>query len=76
VSIFDDVIVGYGPEQIEEIAIHEKPDGSAVVETVTYRPVRVFDKADGLKELHGEAKDRALEAFWAAVDNDSGEIHQ
>ncbi|MGW2932934.1 hypothetical protein ACWDA7_13950 [Streptomyces sp. NPDC001156] len=70
-SIFDDVIVGYGPEQLVDIEVHEKPDGTSVIETVSYKPVKVFQKTDsGLVELFGEAKDRALEAFWAAVDND------
>ncbi|AMW13332.1 hypothetical protein A4E84_29850 [Streptomyces qaidamensis] len=71
-SIFDDVIVGYGPEQIEDIEVHERPDGSSVIETVTCRPVRVWEKRrDGsLVELHDEAADAALDAFWAAVDND------
>jgi hypothetical protein len=71
-SIFDSLIVGYGPEQLHDIEVHDREDGSAVIETVTYRPIRVFEKQPdrSLLELHGEAKDRALEAFWAAVDND------
>lgn len=71
----NDLVVGYGPEQVEDIEIHDQPDGSAVIETVTVRPIRVFEKCpDGsLKELFGEAKTRALEAFWASVNDINGE---
>ncbi|MGW5198619.1 hypothetical protein [Streptomyces spiralis] len=69
-SVLDDLIVGYGPEQLHDIEVHDREDGSAVIEEVTSRPVRVFEKQpDGsLKELHGETKNLALEAFWASVD--------
>ncbi|MFE0451620.1 hypothetical protein ACFW2D_10065 [Streptomyces sp. NPDC058914] len=63
-TALDDYFVGYGPTQIQDVEVHE--DGC--IEAVTTREIRVFDKSNGLKELHGEAKDRALEAFWAAVD--------
>ncbi|ROP53300.1 hypothetical protein [Streptomyces sp. PanSC9] len=65
-----DVIVGYGPEQLQDIAIHDQEDGSAVIETVTVKPIRVFTKtaSGSLEELHGEAKDTALHAFWADVE--------
>ncbi|MDC2953361.1 hypothetical protein PO587_02705 [Streptomyces gilvifuscus] len=69
-SAVDDLIVGYGPEQVEDITIHQDAPGEpAVIETVTVRPLRVFEKCpDGsLKELFGEAKDNALTAFWADV---------
>jgi hypothetical protein len=71
-SIFDSLIVGYGPTQLHDIEVHDREDGGAVIETVTYRPIRVFEKQpDGsLKELFGEDADRALDAFWQAVDND------
>lgn len=75
-SIVDTVLVGYGPEQIEDIEIHEQPDGSAVIETVTYKPIRVFMKtANGLTELFGEEADNALTAFWEDVERfNNGEI--
>ncbi|MGW3734751.1 hypothetical protein [Streptomyces sp. NPDC005148] len=65
-SPLDQFIVAHGPEQIEDITVHE--DGA--IETVTLRPIRVYDKRpDGsLVELHGEAKSAALEAFWNATD--------
>ncbi|PPS71983.1 MULTISPECIES: hypothetical protein [Streptomyces] len=71
-SVFDDYFVAHGPEELQDIQVHERPDGSSVIETVTCRPVRVWEKRpDGsLVELHDEAADAALEAFWAAVDND------
>ncbi|MFD9920631.1 hypothetical protein ACFWXR_14250 [[Kitasatospora] papulosa] len=71
----DRFIVGYGPERLHDITVHNRKDGSAVIETVSTRPVRAFAKhADGsLVELHGEAKDRALEAFWADVDTFNAE---
>jgi hypothetical protein len=65
-----DVIVGYGPEEIADITVHQDAPGeAAVIETVTVRPIRVYDKRpDGsLVELFGEAKDTALTAFWADV---------
>ncbi|MBQ0969200.1 hypothetical protein KBY91_15330 [Streptomyces sp. RK23] len=64
------VLVLYGPEQLQDIAVHDQEDGSAVIETVTCRSVQVFEKqADrSLVELHGEDKDRALETFWADVE--------
>lgn len=34
-TALDDYFVGYGPEQIEDIKVHERPDGSSVIETVT-----------------------------------------
>ncbi|CAM5332852.1 hypothetical protein [Streptomyces aurantiogriseus] len=69
-TALDDYFVGYGPEQIEDIQVHERPDGSSVIETVTYRPIRVFEYQPdrSLIELHGEDADRALEAFWAEYD--------
>ncbi|MFC4609750.1 hypothetical protein ACFO9E_18295 [Streptomyces maoxianensis] len=65
-SALDNLIVGYGPEQIQDITVHE--DG--VIETVVTKRVRVYERqADGsFLELHGEAKDHALDAFWAASD--------
>jgi hypothetical protein len=68
VSVFDDYLVAYGPTRIQDIEVHE--DG--YIEAVTTREIRVFEYQPdrSLQELHGEAKDRALEAFWAAVDND------
>ncbi|MEU1454398.1 hypothetical protein [Streptomyces avermitilis] len=70
-TALDDFIVAYGPEQIEDIEVHERPDGSALIETVSYRPVRVYERqADGsLTELYGVAADAAWEAFWQAVDD-------
>ncbi|MFE2433318.1 hypothetical protein [Streptomyces sp. NPDC059409] len=58
---WEKVLVAYGPEVIQDIEVHD--DG--VIEAITTREIRVFDKADGLKELHGDAKTAALEAFWA-----------
>lgn len=75
-SAVDRYFVGYGPERIEDITVHDGADGSAVIETVTSRSVRVFDKTDGLRELHGDAKTAALEAFWAdfnEIDNNGGD---
>ncbi|MEU6449624.1 hypothetical protein [Streptomyces sp. NPDC046979] len=76
---FETVLVAYGPEQLQDIAVHDQEDGSSVIETVTYRPIRVFEKRpDGsLKELFDEAKDRALEAFWAdcAAFNELNDIN-
>ncbi|MFI6606877.1 hypothetical protein [Streptomyces sp. NPDC050507] len=65
-SPLDRFIVAHGPEQIADVTVHE----GGVIETVTVRPTRVFDKRpDGsLQELFGEAKDNALDAFWAASD--------
>ncbi|WP_405459764.1 hypothetical protein OG786_21075 [Streptomyces sp. NBC_00101] len=59
-------IVGYGPEQVQDVTVHE--DG--VIETVTTKPVRVFEKRpDGaLTELFDEAKSAALVAFWADAE--------
>ncbi|MFI2757808.1 hypothetical protein ACH5A3_02860 [Streptomyces echinatus] len=72
-----DVIVGYGPEQLQDIAVHDQEDGSTVIETVTVKPIRVFTKtaSGSLEELHGEAKAEALTAFWADVErfNSNGE---
>ncbi|MFE7361475.1 hypothetical protein [[Kitasatospora] papulosa] len=76
-SAFDQYLVGYGPERVHEVTIHNRENGGAVIETVTSKPLLVFEKqADGsLVELHGDAKDRALEAFWADVEtfNSNGE---
>lgn len=69
-------IVGYGPEQLHDIAVHQDAPGEpAVIETVTVRPIRVYEKCpDGsLKELFGEAKEHALTAFWAEGASDNGE---
>ncbi|MFG2380586.1 hypothetical protein [Streptomyces avermitilis] len=65
-SPLDRFIVAHGPEQIQDITVHE--DG--VIESVTTKPVRVYERqADGsLTELHGKDKDNALTAFWASVD--------
>ncbi|MET7847664.1 hypothetical protein ABZT48_05345 [Streptomyces avermitilis] len=65
-SALDRYFVAHGPEQIEEIRVHE--DG--VIETVTVKPIRVFDKRpDGsLEELFGEAATTALTASWADVE--------
>ncbi|MGW0136260.1 hypothetical protein [Streptomyces sp. NPDC003299] len=68
VDPLEQFLVTYGPEQLHGITVHDREDGSAVIEEVTSRPVRVFDKTDGLRELHGEAKDAALEAFWQDVE--------
>jgi hypothetical protein len=72
-TALDDYFVGYGPEQIEDIQVHERPDGSAVIETVSIRPIRVWDKRpDGsLVELFGQAADTAIEAFLAAFDDEN-----
>ncbi|MFD0210834.1 hypothetical protein ACFVH9_17275 [Streptomyces hirsutus] len=69
-TALDDYFVGYGPTQVHNIEVHEKPDGSSVIETVTYKPIRVFEKCpDGsLVELFDEAKDNALTAFWADME--------
>ncbi|MEV1096459.1 hypothetical protein AB0I87_13440 [Streptomyces sp. NPDC049952] len=69
-SAYDKYVIGYGPERLHDITVHNREDGSAVIETVSTRPVRAFEKqADGsLVELHGEAKAAALEDFWADVD--------
>ncbi|MFD5711346.1 hypothetical protein ACFWHW_13265 [Streptomyces pharetrae] len=65
-SIFDEVLVAYGPTTVQDIEVHE--DGR--IESVTTREIRVYEYQPdrSLLELFGEAKDRALEAFWAAVD--------
>ncbi|CAM5670435.1 hypothetical protein SCYAM73S_02483 [Streptomyces cyaneofuscatus] len=66
-----DLIVGYGPEQFQDVTVHQGAPGEpAVIETVTVRPIRVYDKRpDGsLEELFGEAKTAALNAFWADVE--------
>jgi hypothetical protein len=62
-TALDDYFVAYGPTRVQDLEVHE--DGR--IEAVTTREIRVFDKSDGLKELHGEAKDNALTAFWADV---------
>ncbi|MFE6627373.1 hypothetical protein ACFVNB_09015 [Streptomyces rochei] len=64
---WEKALVVYGPPRLQDIAVHDQEDGSAVIETVTTREIRVFEKRpDGsLKELFGEAKDRALSNFWA-----------
>ncbi|MEV5429091.1 hypothetical protein [Streptomyces sp. NPDC052701] len=69
-TALDDYFVGYGPEQIANVEIHERPDGSAVIEEITYKPVRIFEYQPdrSLKELFGEDADRALEAFWAEYE--------
>ncbi|MCX4608704.1 hypothetical protein [Streptomyces mirabilis] len=65
-TAMDNVIVDYGPEQIEEIRVHE----GGVIETVTTKPIRVFDKRpDGsLVELFGAVATTALTASWADVE--------
>ncbi|MER6236515.1 hypothetical protein ABT185_10675 [Streptomyces clavifer] len=64
---FEDVLVGYGPPTVQDVTVHE--DGH--LESVVTRPVRAFEKLPGgsLRELHGEEKDAALEAFWTSIDD-------
>jgi hypothetical protein len=77
-SILDEVIVAYGAEQLADIEIHERPDGSAVIEEVTVRPLRVWQKGpDGsLTELFDEAADRALADFWPSYERLADEENQ
>jgi hypothetical protein len=70
-SVFDEVIVGYGPEQLHHIAVYQDAPGeAAVIETVTVRPVRVFERRpDGaLEELFGQEMNAALAAFRADAE--------
>ncbi|MGR6973217.1 hypothetical protein ACU639_27125 [Streptomyces cynarae] len=76
-TALDDYLVCHRPEQIEDIKVHERPNGTAGIETVAYRPIRVYERQAGgfLLELHGEDKDNALAAFWADVERfNNGEI--
>jgi hypothetical protein len=67
-------IVGYDSRQVQQIEVREHIDGIDLVETVAVRPLRVWEKTDGgLVELHGEAAQQAMEAFWADADQ-SNEI--
>ncbi|MFI5977071.1 hypothetical protein [Streptomyces sp. NPDC051452] len=69
------VLVAYGPEVVQDLMVHD----NGRIEAVTTREVRVFEKCpDGsLVELHGQAKDDALTAFWAdvAAFNELNEIN-
>ncbi|WP_371538416.1 hypothetical protein OG210_21965 [Streptomyces sp. NBC_00466] len=60
-------IVGYDSRKVRQVQVRERIDGVDIVETVTTKPVTVYEKRpDGsLTELHGEAKTAALDAFWA-----------
>ncbi|MFJ3359559.1 hypothetical protein [Streptomyces anthocyanicus] len=73
------VLVVYGPERLQDIAVHDQEDGSAVIESITSREIRVFEKRPNgaLLELFGEAKDTALSDFWAdcAAFNELNEIN-
>ena len=66
----------HGPEQLHDIEIHQDAPGEpAAIEAVMVRPIRVFTKtaSGSLRELHGEEKTQALEAFWASANDISGE---
>ncbi|WP_406431580.1 hypothetical protein [Streptomyces sp. NBC_01589] len=70
-SALDRFLVGYDSRKVQQqVQVHERIAGFDVEETVTVKPLRVFEKRpDGsLVELHGAAKDHALDAFWAASD--------
>ncbi|WP_328981747.1 hypothetical protein OG258_19835 [Streptomyces mirabilis] len=66
-SALDQFIVGYGPEMVQDLVVLE--DGC--IEAVTTREVRVYERQpdSSLVELHGEAKDKALTAFWEGVED-------
>jgi hypothetical protein len=66
------VIVAYDSRQVQQVQVREHIDGIDLVETVTVKPYRVWEKtADGLVELHGKAAQQAMEAFWAADDQNT-----
>ncbi|MFF9210461.1 MULTISPECIES: hypothetical protein [unclassified Streptomyces] len=69
VDPLEQFLVAYGPEQLQDITVHDREDGSAVIETVSYRPIRVFEKQSNgsLLELFGQAKADALDTFWQDV---------
>ncbi|MCX5234415.1 hypothetical protein OG824_04100 [Streptomyces prunicolor] len=75
-SVMEDLLVVHGPEQLHEIAVHQDAPGEpAVVEIVSIKPIRVFTKtaSGSVRELYGEEKTHALEAFWASVNDISRE---
>ncbi|GAA5078732.1 hypothetical protein [Streptomyces similanensis] len=64
-------VIGYDSRRVQQIQVRDHIDGIDLVETVTVRPLRVWEKvAGGLVELHGEAAEQALEAFWVQDDNE------
>ncbi|MEU6651302.1 hypothetical protein ABZ904_18115 [Streptomyces sp. NPDC046900] len=73
-------IVGYDSRMVQQVQVRDRIDGIDLVETVTVRPLRIYEKTDsGLVELHGEAADSAMADFWAADEqnnkiNTNGEI--
>lgn len=75
-------VVGYDSTKVQQVQTREHIDGINLVETVTLKPYRVWAKtADGLVELQGEDKDRALTDFFRAADDqtnkiNNGEIHR
>ncbi|MFH9038479.1 hypothetical protein ACH4FA_03770 [Streptomyces sp. NPDC017966] len=63
-------IVGYDSRQVQQVQVREHIDGVDLVETVTVKPIRIFQKtASGLVELHGETAEKAMADFWAADDH-------
>ncbi|MEU6181184.1 hypothetical protein [Streptomyces coeruleorubidus] len=71
---WEHVIVAYDSRKVRQVQVRERIGGVDVVETVTVRPLRAFEKqADGsVVELFGKAKDRALKAmkgFWQPIDD-------
>ncbi|MFE9865891.1 hypothetical protein ACFYPZ_24655 [Streptomyces sp. NPDC005506] len=63
-------IVGHDSRKVQQVQVRERIDGVDIVETVTTKPLQVYDKRpDGsLVELFGEAKTAALDAFWEGVE--------
>ncbi|MCM1941791.1 hypothetical protein NC239_26690 [Streptomyces sp. G3] len=48
-------IVAYDSTKVQQVQVREHIDGIDLVETVTVKPYRVWEKTDdGLVELHGE----------------------
>jgi hypothetical protein len=71
VTAVEDLLVVHGPERLHDIAVHQDEPGElAVIETVTVRPTRVFERREdgSLVELHGAAKEHALRSFWDDVE--------
>ncbi|MEU8811128.1 hypothetical protein ACN6K5_001345 [Streptomyces violaceoruber] len=63
-------IVAYDSRKVQQVQVREHIDGIDLVETVTVRPLRVWEKTvDGLVELHGEDAQQAMTDFWAQGDN-------
>lgn len=63
-------IVAYDSTKVQQVQVREHIDGIDLVETVTVKPYRVWEKTDdGLVELHGEDAQQAMTDFWAQGDH-------